>query len=114
MTDGGSDVTSTRMEVLTGGLPIGCSITMILTLDKLSRLVVPKVLRERFALGPGDDLEVVIEADGFRLQPVRSARLLVEEKGSLVCSSEVPSAAWDLGHFLEMEREARNWQLGGI
>ena len=87
---------------------------MILTLDKLSRLVVPKVLRERFALGPGDELEVIVEADGIRLQPVRAARLLAEEKGLLVCTSEVPPAAWELGDFLEQEREARSRQLGGI
>jgi DNA-binding transcriptional regulator/RsmH inhibitor MraZ len=43
---------------LTFSLPNGILIAMKLTLDKMSRLLVPKGLRDRFALKPGDELEV--------------------------------------------------------
>jgi AbrB family looped-hinge helix DNA binding protein len=99
---------------LTFELPNGIHFTMKLTLDKMSRLVVPKPLRDRFALKPGDELEVTIEADSIRLRPVVPSSPLAEENGILVCSSEVPSWAWDLGAFIEGQRDQRSRELGGI
>ena len=87
---------------------------MKLTLDKMSRLVVPKPLRDRFALKPGDELEVTIEADGIRLRPALPAPALTEEHGILVCASEVPPSVWDLGVFIEGQRDERSRELGGI
>lgn len=87
---------------------------MTLTLDKMSRLVVPKALRDRFALAPGDELEVSVEADGFKLRPVPPASPLTLESGILVCSSEVPPSTWDLGAFIEQQRDQRSRELGGL
>ncbi len=87
---------------------------MTLTLDKMSRLVVPKALRDRLALEPGDELEVSLEADSIRLRPVRPVSPLAENDGLLVCSSEVPSSAWDLGAFLEQQRDHRSRDIGGL
>lgn len=87
---------------------------MKLTLDKMSRLVVPKPLRDRFALKPGDELEVTIEADGIRLRPAFPASPLAEVNGILVCSSELPPSAWDLGAFIEGQRDKRSREIGGI
>ncbi len=87
---------------------------MKLTLDKMSRLVVPKPLRDRFSLKPGDELEVTIEADGIRLRPVFPCSPLAEENGILVCSSEVPPSVWNLGAFIEGQRDQRSRELGGI
>ncbi len=87
---------------------------MTLTLDKMSRLVVPKALRDRFALKPGDELEVTLESDGIRLRPVVAVSPLAEEKGFLLCSSEIPPAAWDLGAFIEGQRNQRGTEIGGI
>jgi AbrB family looped-hinge helix DNA binding protein len=87
---------------------------MRLTLDKLSRVVVPKPLRERFALAPGDELEVIMEIDGFRLRPVAAAPVLTEKEGLRVCASEVPTSTWDLGEVLERERQQRSRQVGGV
>jgi len=61
----------------------------------MSRIVVPKAIRDRFAVKPGDDLEITIESDGIRLRPAAPASSLAEEAGILVCSSAVPAA--DLG-----------------
>jgi AbrB family looped-hinge helix DNA binding protein len=87
---------------------------MKVTLDKLNRLVIPKALRERFALGPGKELEVLVESDGIRLRPVVPAPVLAEEKGLLICTSEIPTSAWDLTAFIEAERQGRSRHLAGI
>jgi len=78
-------------SLLIGGLGNGSHHAMQLTLDRMSRIVVPKAIRDRFALKPGDELEITIEADGIRLRPAVPASPLAEEAGILVCSSEVPS-----------------------
>ncbi len=87
---------------------------MTLTLDKMSRLVVPKILRDRLALAPGDELEVSLEADCIRLRPVRPVSSLTEKNGLLICSSEAPPSAWDLGTFLEQQRDKRSREVGGL
>ena len=99
---------------LTFKLPNGTGFTMTLTLDKMSRLVVPKALRDRFALKPGDELEITLEADGIRLRPVIIISPLAEENGILVCSSEIPPSAWDLGAFLDNQRNQRSTEIGGL
>jgi len=99
---------------LTNGLLKGNLIGMKLTLDKMNRLVVPKVVRERFALGPGKELELSIESDGIRLRPVAAPSTLVEKEGLLICSSEVPTSVWDLAGFVESEREGRGRHIAGI
>jgi AbrB family looped-hinge helix DNA binding protein len=89
-------------------------IAMKLTLDKMSRLVVPKGLRDRFALKPGDSLEVTLEPDGIRLRPVQPSSPIAEEDGILVCSSEVPLSMWDIGTFIDTQREQRSNEIGGL
>jgi AbrB family looped-hinge helix DNA binding protein len=87
---------------------------MTLTLDKMSRVVVPKALRDRLSLEPGDELEVSLEAGSIRLRPVRPVSPLTEKEGVLVCSSEIPPSAWDLGAFLEQQRDHRSRETGGL
>jgi AbrB family looped-hinge helix DNA binding protein len=87
---------------------------MTLTLDKMSRLVVPKALRDRFGLQPGDDLEITLEEDGIMLRPIHPVAALGVESGVMVCSSEVPVAAWDIPAFMEKQRDQRSRDLGGI
>ena len=57
---------------------------MKLTLDKVSRLVSSKALRDRFALKPGDSLEVTLEPEGIRLRPVQPPSPVAEEDEILV------------------------------
>lgn len=92
----------------------GIVTAMKLTLDKMSRLVVPKAIRDRFALAPGHELEILVESDGFRLRPVHTASALTSKDGLLICTSELPPTAWDVGAFLDKEREQRSRQLGGV
>jgi AbrB family looped-hinge helix DNA binding protein len=99
---------------LTSTLPIANLFVMNLTLDKMNRLVVPKGLRDRFALKPGDSLEVTLEPDGIRLRPVQPSSPIAEENGILVCSSEVPASIWDIGAFMDGQREQRSREVGGL
>ena len=87
---------------------------MTIALDKMHRLVVPKSLRDRFSLHSGDELEITVEPDGIKLRPLRPAASTVTEAGILVCSSEVPASAWDLGSFIEQQRDLRSTALGGL
>ena len=80
----------------------------------MSRIVVPKAIRDRFALKPGDDLELTLEPDGIRLRPSLPASPLTEEAGILVCSSEIPPSAWDVGAFLDAQRTQRSTEIGGL
>lgn len=80
----------------------------------MSRIVVPKPIRERFGLKPGDELEISIEADGIRLRPATPASALADENGILVCSSEVPPAAWDIAAFMDNQRNQRSKEVGGL
>ncbi|MFO1491971.1 MAG: AbrB/MazE/SpoVT family DNA-binding domain-containing protein [Kiritimatiellia bacterium] len=87
---------------------------MNIVLDQTSRIVVPKVIRDRFGLKPGDNLEVTIEADGIRLRPAAQASSLAEEGGMLVCSSTVPPDSWDIGAFIDEQRNRRGKEVGGF
>jgi AbrB family looped-hinge helix DNA binding protein len=87
---------------------------MQITLDRMSRIVVPKAIRDRFALKPGDDLEITLEPDGIRLRPASPASPLTEERGILVCSSAVPPSVWDIGAFLDEQRNLRSTEIGGL
>jgi len=87
---------------------------MQITLDRMGRIVVPKAIRDRFALKPGDELELSMEPDGIRLRPAVLASPFSEEGGLLVCSSEVPPAVWDIGAFLDEQRTVRSTETGGL
>jgi AbrB family looped-hinge helix DNA binding protein len=54
----------------------------MVTIDRAGRVVIPKELRDRLALGPEAELEVDADGDGIRLTPVRRAtRRLIEKDG---------------------------------
>ncbi|MBN2234199.1 MAG: AbrB/MazE/SpoVT family DNA-binding domain-containing protein [Opitutales bacterium] len=84
------------------------------TLDRMSRIVVPKAIRDRFALGPGDRLEITVRPDGILLKPHIPTSPLTEESGILLCSSEVPSSAWDIDKFIDEQRNARSNEIARI
>lgn len=92
----------------------GNGVGMQITLDRMSRIVVPKAIRDRFALKPGDELEITIEGDGIRLRPAVAVSPVTEEAGMLVCSSEVPQSCWDIRAFLDEQRGARSNEIAGL
>lgn len=87
---------------------------MKLTLDKMNRVVIPKEIRARIGIGPGDEFEISLAGDEIRLRQTNPRPLLLEKNGLLVCTSEVPEEAWDIGSFLDKQRESRSLQAGGV
>jgi AbrB family looped-hinge helix DNA binding protein len=60
--------------------------TETLQMDKAGRVVLPKPLRDRFNLLPGDKLRLSVEGNSFRLEPTRAGGKLVREGSVLVFS----------------------------
>ena len=46
-------------------------VTMMVTIDRAGRVVIPKDVRDRLSLGSQTELELSIEGDSIRLTPVR-------------------------------------------
>lgn len=47
--------------------------TMMVTIDRAGRVVIPKDTRDRLSIGPDTELELTIEGDTIRLAPARHA-----------------------------------------
>jgi AbrB family looped-hinge helix DNA binding protein len=59
--------------------------SMLVSVDRAGRVVIPKELRERLGLEPDAQLELDAEGDSLRLTPVRRAgRRVVDDDGWLV------------------------------
>ncbi len=99
---------------LTGHLPNGTFKGVTVMIDKMGRVVVPKALLDHFALEAGSEMEITVEADGFRLRPISTGPVLEEKDGLLICTSELPSSAWDLGRFIDEQRNLRSKEVGGL
>ena len=87
---------------------------MTRTLDKAGRIVVPKAIRDRFALAPGAEMEMEVTGAGIHLRPLTAGSCLTQKGGILVCTSDLPVEAWDLPRFMDGEREARARQIGDM
>jgi len=77
---------------------------MNVTIDKAGRIVVPKELRQRFALRPNTELEIVEQPDGVLLRVPEQKPSLSHVHGLLVHQGRAEEDAdWDLA--LENVRE---------
>ncbi len=56
--------------------------SMMASIDRAGRVVIPKEIRDRLSLEPDASLEVTVEGDEIRLSPVRTrSRVIVEVDG---------------------------------
>lgn len=56
--------------------------TMMATIDRVGRVVIPKEIRDRLSLGPDAEVEITADGDEIRLRPVRKpGRVVVEVDG---------------------------------
>ncbi|MGA2002350.1 MAG: AbrB/MazE/SpoVT family DNA-binding domain-containing protein [Terriglobales bacterium] len=79
---------------------------MTITIDKAGRIVVPKELRQRFALRPNTELEIVEHPEGVLLRVPEHKPSLTQVHGLLVHQGRAEDGAdWDLA--LENTREER-------
>jgi len=86
---------------------------MSITIDKAGRIVVPKALRERYALHPGAELEIEATADGIRLRPRGGGEAFVMKDGVLVHHGPSIAAGLDVTAFINRQRDERALDRGG-
>jgi AbrB family looped-hinge helix DNA binding protein len=79
------------------------------SIDKAGRIVLPKPVRERMRLFPGDDLLVEAETERITLRPVRSEAPLKKELGIWVYQGEDSDVS--IADLIERERETRMREL---
>ena len=87
------------------------TMTTKITLDNAGRVLIPKPLRQKFHLGPGDTLQLESEGDEILLRPIRPQALLGKEQGVWVFQGDaVPVSIPDL---IDEQRQKRISELLG-
>ena len=79
--------------------------TAKLTLDKAGRVVLPKPVRDRLQLAPGDTLQLEAEGESITLRPARQNVVLKKELDVWVYHGELPNTS--LTDLIDRERESR-------
>jgi len=85
--------------------------TTKLTIDKAGRIVIPKPLRERLRLGPGDALALESDGERITLQPLRPQAALKKEYGIWVYQGPTTDAS--ISDLIDLDREKRVGELRG-
>jgi len=65
---------------------------MLVTIDRVGRVVIPKALRVALGITPDTKLEIVPDGSGLRIEPVRQDRRVVEISDGLPVLARVPGA----------------------
>ncbi|HEY4089833.1 MAG TPA: AbrB/MazE/SpoVT family DNA-binding domain-containing protein [Bryobacteraceae bacterium] len=81
---------------------------MRLAIDKAGRVVIPKPLREKLGLGPGDEVDVETVGESLTLRPVRGTVPLTRERGVWVFRAGQPVSAGVADEVLRQIRDERD------
>jgi len=65
---------------------------MIVTIDRVGRIVIPKPLRIALGIGPDSELELIPDGAGLRLEPLRRHPRPIEQRDGLPLLGAVPGA----------------------
>jgi AbrB family looped-hinge helix DNA binding protein len=79
-----------------------------LTLDKAGRIVLPKPVRDRLQLAPGDELELESVGDAITLRPRRGGAQLRKKQGVWVFRSGEQLSAATVEETIRQVREERD------
>jgi AbrB family looped-hinge helix DNA binding protein len=79
-----------------------------LTIDKAGRIVLPKPVRDRLQIAPGDQLRIESDDDRIILRPARGAAQLRKKRGVWVYRSDEPLSASTVQETLERVRRERD------
>ena len=79
-----------------------------LKLDKVGRIVLPKQVREKLQLAPGDQLELESQDDCITLRPLRGGAPLKKKHGVWVLHTGEPLSAATVEETLEQVRRERD------
>ncbi|WP_293310341.1 AbrB/MazE/SpoVT family DNA-binding domain-containing protein [Mycolicibacterium sp.] len=65
---------------------------MLVTIDRVGRVVIPKALRVALGITPDTQLELIPDGTGLRIEPIRRNRRLVEVSDGLPILGNVSGA----------------------
>ena len=85
-----------------------------LSMDRAGRVVLPKPIRERLQLEPGESLEIESFEDHIVLRPIRRHATMRKELGVLVFDTSEPLSASDVRETIEKVRDERSDRALGI
>jgi AbrB family looped-hinge helix DNA binding protein len=85
-----------------------------LHIDRAGRIVLPKPIRERLQLEPGESLEIESFDDHIVLRPVRLHATMRKELGVLVFDTGEPISASDVRQTIQKVRNERSDRSLGI
>lgn len=83
------------------------------TVDRAGRVVLPKALRDKLQLSPGDSLDLTVRGDEVTMRPTQSARGLQKEQGIWVFRLGTPLTETETQETLESVRAQRQRQIFG-
>jgi AbrB family looped-hinge helix DNA binding protein len=79
-----------------------------LTVDKAGRIVLPKPIREKLQLAPGDELELESMDDRITLRPLRGTAQLRKKRGVWVFHCGEPLSVATVEETIEQIRRERD------
>ncbi len=80
----------------------------LIPIDKAGRIVLPKPLRRKLSLLPGDKLSVTVEGNSIKLEPAGAGGGFVRKGSVLVFRGlETTIAAAEVEKLIDQERETR-------
>jgi len=85
-----------------------------LSMDRAGRVVLPKPIRERLQLEPGESLEIESFEDHIVLRPIRQHATMRKELGVLGFDTSEPLSASDVRETIEKVRDERSDRALGI
>ena len=80
------------------------------TLDRAGRIVLPKTVRDKLHLAPGDTFDLLVQGDDLTLRPRRTSTPLYKERGVWVLRTGEPLAAAETQETLRTIRAERHRQ----
>lgn len=75
-------------------------------LDSAGRIVIPKPMRDKLGLGPGDAIEVTLEDRDLRIRPSIERASLIKKRGVWVMRTGIPISADMTNRVLSEIRES--------
>ncbi|HEU4394306.1 MAG TPA: AbrB/MazE/SpoVT family DNA-binding domain-containing protein [Planctomycetota bacterium] len=81
------------------------------TLDKFGRVLLPKPLRDRVGIRPGDDLRVKVREGSLVLEPVRGEIGITTERGWPVLTEVDLAPGFEWKDLIRRDREDRIRQI---
>ena len=81
------------------------------TLDRFGRILIPKPVRDRLGLDPGDSLRIEVKGDEVVLHPVRAPSTWEVRDGFPIWTGPVPAEALDIVAFIRKQREERHLKI---